>query len=89
MALPDNLSAILERIRTRTSTADDLEFLEQVLNSNTLQNVSQAGKYNVNAGQGALSVGDRYGPSVEDIRAIVQELKALQPQNNSYKCPAT
>ncbi|WP_346291539.1 hypothetical protein [Sphaerothrix gracilis] len=78
MAVPDNLSEILERVRTRTSTVEDLEFLRQALSYPMLQTVSQSGKYNTNASQGNFYIGDRYGPSVDDIRAIVQALQTLQ-----------
>lgn len=83
MTVPDNLDEILERVRTRTSTDEDLEVLEQLHSKNgTVQNVTQSGKYSVNVGQGTLNIGDHNGPSVEDIQTIVRELQTLQLQDN-------
>jgi Effector-associated domain 10 len=79
MLVPDSTDAILERLKNNTLTDADRAFLEQVVGNNTLQNVAQSGKYNVNLGQGSTQIGDSYGLSVEDIRAIIQELQKFQP----------
>lgn len=71
---------ILERIKARTSTPEDLEALGHLLNGLMIQEVSQSGKYNLNAGHAIFNVGDMYGPSIEDIRIIIKELRENQQQ---------
>jgi DNA-directed RNA polymerase specialized sigma24 family protein len=83
MITPDNLGAILERLKNNALTDADRAFLEQVVGNTTLQNVAQSGKYNVNFDQASSTqIGDRYGLSIEELRAIVRELQTLQPQSN-------
>lgn len=52
MTIPDNTSAILDRIVSGKSTESDLEIIRRLLAPSDTQSVVQIGKYNVNLGQG-------------------------------------
>ncbi len=88
----DDLSELEEEF-IRYSQQEQQEQLEQQRQlKETLRDISETalvttnelvGKYNVNLGQGTTQIGYHYGPSVEEIRAIVQELQSLQPQTIS------
>jgi predicted NACHT family NTPase len=81
MMTPEALNAILERITQKQQTEQDMEVLRQSLRlaGDTVQWVSQDGKFNTNVGQitgGAVHIGDRIyqGASAEAIRDIIQSL---------------
>lgn len=94
MPLPDDLNAILDRIRNGKQTEADLAALRQLLNASSAhgeelslhQNVLQVGKYNVSFGEGKnIQIGDRtyYGADVEAIENVLRKvLQELQPASS-------
>lgn len=72
--MSDERDALYERVR-EALPSEEAETLKQLLYPASSQHVSQTGKHNINAQSGTIQhVGDRYGPTPEDIRAIVAEL---------------
>lgn len=83
MTLPDDPSAIFDRLISGKFTESDLEIIRQLLSPTDTQNVIQLGKYNVNLGQGQgdIHIGDRIyqGASAEAIRDLIRStLQELQ-----------
>jgi len=81
MMTSEALNAILERITQKQHTEQDIEVLRRSLRlaGNTVQWVSQDGKFNTNVGEitgGAVHIGDciYQGASAEAIRDIIQSL---------------
>lgn len=76
----EDQSDILERLRNRTLTDTDIQDLLHLLQHNVQQDISQSGKYGVALGQGDNNhIGDVYnGLTLDDIRALIQEIIALQ-----------
>lgn len=76
----DNIDAIIERLKNKALTDDDIRLLSQLLRGNVSQDISQSGKFNVAIGEGTqIHVGDRYtGVTLEQIRLIIQELQTFQ-----------
>ncbi|MBW4694688.1 MAG: NACHT domain-containing protein [Lyngbya sp. HA4199-MV5] len=81
MMTPEALNTILERITQKQHTEQDIEVLRQSLRlaGDTVQWVSQDGKFNTTVGEitgGAVHIGDRIyqGASAEAIRDTIQSL---------------
>lgn len=76
----DDLDAIIERLKNKALTDNDIQLLSQLLQRNVNQDILQSGKFNVAIGEGTqIYVGDRYtGATLEQIRLIIQELQTLQ-----------
>jgi hypothetical protein len=81
MMTPEALNAILERITQKQQTEQDMEVLRRSLRlaGDTVQWVSQDGKFNTTVGEitgGAVHIGDRIyqGASAEAIRDTIQSL---------------
>jgi len=94
MMTPEALDTILERITQKQQTEQDMEVLRRSLRlvGDTVQWVSQDGKFNTNVGEitgGTVHIGDRIyqGASAEAIRDIIrsllQELQATAQPNVS------
>ena len=77
MTAPDELKAILNRIKDKTHTEKDLEALRQVITVDGNENRIQLGKYNINVAQGRdIQIDEHtyHGPDAEAIRNIIYEV---------------
>ena len=91
MATRSDLDALLKRIESGQLAESDIQTLRWLLTASE-QTVLQLGKYGVNLGQGQdVHVGDRItnGLSLEDIRAVVQEVLIFQKQTISIQTKQT
>jgi Effector-associated domain 10 len=85
MTNPDELIAILDRIRDGSRDREEVAQLRQWLkvSGSTLQFVSQDGKFNTNIGQvqgGEIHIGDRTYVTWNDeaIQALIEVVQKLQ-----------
>ncbi|MGP1375458.1 MAG: hypothetical protein ACTS3T_21715 [Almyronema sp.] len=78
----ENQGDIVEWLRAKSFTENDIQQLSQLLQRHVHQDVKQSGKFNINISDGSgIQIGD--GATPEQIglivRELVQELKLLQP----------
>ncbi|NJN88846.1 MAG: NACHT domain-containing protein, partial [Leptolyngbyaceae cyanobacterium SL_7_1] len=77
MAIPDDLSGLLDRITQGEVTQDDRQALQHLLHQEQGQNGVQLGKYSVQLEQGeAIHIGDRIyqGADAETIKTVLQAI---------------
>lgn len=91
MNIPADPLAILDRLKTGSPTAADIELIQQLLMPGATPDTVQLGKYNVNIAEGKdIHIGDRIyqGASAEAIRSslrsVLQELTDI-PQPEVYE----
>lgn len=91
----EEFNSIIERITQNRQSGADLEKLRSLqLNGDTVQSVSQDGKFVVDVGQisgGEIHIGDRvyHGADAEKIRSLIEEtLAAALPQPSWYQRPS-
>ena len=89
--LPNQLEAILNRIKARDHSVEDLAMLRQLLGSQNHSLIQQLdGKYNIHIGQGQnIHIGDRtyVSWSNEAIQALIQAIRADQTDTSQANAP--